>query len=160
MVHYPQMRSPEYTFPPEELYLSEFYNRVKSKKLEYGAVYTAVSKLKPVFSRHTVMTFPVLLERDEQPIKEQAESLTTPPSELAVVSFKLILLDEDYRPKDFEVYHTRMKNGYWDSRHDPLTIKESGAEPILGGFLLKSLPGDYTVDDIANGIVYPLEYDQ
>jgi hypothetical protein len=158
MVHYPQMRSSEFTFPPEELYLSEYRNRIENDNLEYGAVYIAVSKLKPVYSTHTIMTFPVLLERMEQPIENPTESPLTPSSNLAATSFKLILLDEDYRPKDDLVYRTSMTNGYWDARSEPITIKESGADPIMGGYLLESLPDSYTVDDVVEGKYFPMEY--
>jgi hypothetical protein len=158
MVHYPQMRSSEFTFPPEELYLSEYRNRIENDNLEYGAVYIAVSKLKPVYSRHTTMTFPVLLERMEQAIENPTESPLKLSDNLAATSFKLILLDEDYRPKDDLAYRTSMTNGYWDARSEPIPIKESGADPIMGGYLLESLPDSYTVDDVVEGKYFPMEY--
>jgi hypothetical protein len=158
MVHYPQMRNYEFTFPPEELYLSEYRNRIDNNNLEYGAVYIAVSKLKPVYSTHTIMTFPVLLERMEQPIENPTESPLTLSENLAATSFKLILLDKDFFPKESSTYRTHMTNGYWDAKREPLIIKESGADPIMGGYLLESLPDSYSPDDVVEGKYFPMEY--
>ena len=162
MVHYPQMRSSEFTFPPEELYLSEFRNRVQNNDVEYGAVYTAVSKLTPVYSKHTVMTFPVILEAVEYPDESAIEHLddtpVSPLSNLAVISFKLMLLNEDFRSKNQMSHRINMKAGYWRT-DEWLSIKESGAMPILGGYLLESLPGDYSPSDVIAGNYFPVDFD-
>jgi hypothetical protein len=146
----------EHTFPPEELYLSEYQNRVEVKAIKYGSIYTAVSKLKPLFSRpeRTVTTFPVTVERIDSVEIISDESFST----LALISFKLILLNEDYHPKPLNPLRAHMKTGYWQTE-EHIFIKEIGAEPISGGYLLETAPSSFTPDDVIQGNYFPVDFD-
>jgi hypothetical protein len=143
----------ELSFPAKRLYADEYYNRIQNSDITNGAVYMAMSALEPLYSQHEAIAFPVTLELLKS---DQTDYFT---NELAAQSFKLILLDEDYRPKDTNSYRIRLRSGIWDATERPISIRNSGASPMKYGYFLHELRGEPHISELMNDTSDPFEFD-
>lgn len=127
--------SEEFTLLSVEDYLRLQKNRVRRPALDRGAIYTALSRIETRYSLDKAVAFPVTLETAPHTADSQNNG------SMAGVAIRMILLDEDYRPKVAQSYAVTMQDGTWETER-LIQIDEPGSKPIDVGYLLAPSVGD------------------
>ncbi len=134
------MSQPEFSFKSRQQYLDHQRSHVENVDIRDHKIYTAFSLLTPTFSNHHAVMFPVKFEGAHQPI-------SVGKSPLATIAMRMFLLDEDYRPTGPSTPGI-IEAGIWEL-DQPIHI-DRGTSPVNKGYLLLSLPGDFTMDNVHN----------
>jgi len=133
--------SREFLYQFEKTYDEQQQNRVRNSALRDGEIYTAFSKLQARYSPHEALAFPVRLEA--------VPSLSDPHrrNPMATIAVNMVLLDQDFRPKNTEPLQAMIQDGIWEVKQ-PIPVNEVGTKPINTGYFLLAMPSDPQISQI------------